>query len=84
MQGAMNRLESFSAVLILEEYETSMLLMQELFGWSKTGSGVEVNVSPGGRSNSGEGGKQKFLRVSTCRRPWPILCGLSSKRISHY
>ena len=54
LQGAMNRLESFSAVLILEEYETSMLLMQELFGWSKTGSGVEVNVSPGGRSNSGE------------------------------
>ena len=55
LQGAKNRLGAFSAVLILEEYETSMLVMQRMFGWTQDTEGyLAVNVSPTGRSNSAE------------------------------
>ncbi len=65
LQSAKNRLGAFSAVLILEEFDTSMGLMHALFGWqerrggggeggSEGGRATEANVSPGGRTNSAE------------------------------
>jgi hypothetical protein len=55
LEAAKNRLGAFSSVLILEEYDTSMLVLQRLFGWTQdTGGYLAVNVSPSGRSNSAE------------------------------
>ncbi|QDZ25091.1 hypothetical protein HOP50_15g76370 [Chloropicon primus] len=52
LERAKNRLEAFAAVLVLEEYDLSLKVVEELFGWSNRGTRTEVNVSPGGRSDS--------------------------------
>lgn len=53
LERAKNRVDAFSAVLILEEYDLSMRVVRALFEWSeKTGaSEVAANVSPAGRSD---------------------------------
>jgi len=49
---AKNRLQAFSAVLVLEEFERSMELMERVFEWPNVDKHKARNVNPGGPSSA--------------------------------